>query len=199
MDIGEPGGASDRQIWSACELKQCVEDGLMDLPPAAPLPHDDRPMPYWFIGDDAFGMKTWLLKPFSKRGLTREERIFNYRLSRARRVVENTFGILVQRFRCLRTTLQQRPETVARIAKACVCLHNLMRIRYPRHSNFLLDDEDVEHNLVPGAWRDNVMMEDLQAIGGNVDTREAKEVRLYLKHYINGSAGAVSWQDRMVQ
>ncbi|XP_053400597.1 putative nuclease HARBI1 [Mercenaria mercenaria] len=73
VDVGEPGGTLDRLIWNACELKQYVEEGLMDIPHAAP--QDDRPLPYWFIGDNAFGMKTWLLKPFAKRGLTGEERI----------------------------------------------------------------------------------------------------------------------------
>ena len=74
----------------------CIEGGLIGIPTPSPLPDDDKPIGYYIIGDDAFGMKTWLMKPFSRRSLENDERIFNYRLSRARRLVENAFGILAK-------------------------------------------------------------------------------------------------------
>jgi len=39
-----------------------------------------------------------LTKAFQSKQLTNERRVFNYRLSRARRVIENTFGIMTSRF-----------------------------------------------------------------------------------------------------
>ena len=63
------------------------------------------------------------MKPFSARRLPDEERIYNYRLSRARRVVENAFGIMANRFGCLLTTMSQNPETVTSIVLACCMLH----------------------------------------------------------------------------
>jgi hypothetical protein len=51
------------------------------------------------IGDEVFPLKTYLMKPYSYTQLSFEEKVFNYRLSRDRRVVENAFGILARSFR----------------------------------------------------------------------------------------------------
>jgi len=55
-----------------------LEDNL-GLPDADTIPGDDRNTPFFLIGDDAFPFKTWMLKPYSRRNLTDDERIFNYR------------------------------------------------------------------------------------------------------------------------
>ena len=115
VNVGARCSASDAQIWNQSDLKEVIEDGTIGFLAAAPLPGDDRPIPYFIIGDDTFALRTWLMKPFSRRNITNEERIFNYRLSRARRTVENAFGILANRFVALLTTLTQQPGTVASI------------------------------------------------------------------------------------
>ena len=65
------------------------------------MTNEDKDTPFFLVGDDAFPLRTWMMKPFSHRGMSNEERMYNYRLSRARRIVENTFGILAHRWRCL--------------------------------------------------------------------------------------------------
>jgi hypothetical protein len=125
VNIAAPGGFSETQIWNQSELKKVIERGLISLPTSNPLPGDDKPMGYYFIADDAFGMKPWLMKPFSRQGLAYDERIFDYRLLRARRVVENAFGILANRFRCLLSVMNQKPETVHVTVLTCVCFRNM--------------------------------------------------------------------------
>ena len=53
------------------------------------------------------------MKPYAQRQLTKEQRVFNYRLSRGRRIVENAFGILGQRWQIRITTMQHDTETIA--------------------------------------------------------------------------------------
>ena len=128
-DVGGTGSASDAQIYNDCELKECAEDGTLGFPDPEPLPNDNHDVPYFFIGDNAFALRSTMMKPYSLRGLTNDQRIFNYRLSQARRVVENAFGILANRFQVLLSTMQHHPSTVKLIVKACLILHNLMRTR----------------------------------------------------------------------
>ena len=199
IEVGGNGACSDAQVFNACEVKDACDDGTIGFPQPTPLPDDDVPMPYYFIGDDAFALKTWLMKPFSHRNLINEERIFNYRLSRARRIVENGFGILVHRFRCLLTTMQQEPDTVTSCVMACICLHNLLRAANPSLPPGLVDAEDEQHNLVPGAWRAEADLSDLSTVvGGNFSQKVAKIQRLTLKHYLNSPVGSVPWQINMI-
>ena len=101
------------------------------------------------------------MKPYSHRYQIVPERIFSYRLSRARRVVENAFGILAHRFRCLLHTLHVKPSYAVKITKACMTLHNIMRTRYPAMQNADLDQEDEHGQIVRGAWRDDPVLADI--------------------------------------
>ena len=198
VDVGATGAASDAQIYNACELKECMMDNSIGFPPPEFLPHDNQDaVPYFIVGDDAFGLSSFLMKPFARRGLELDERVFNYRLSRARRVSENAFGILANRFQVLLSTMQHSPSTVKLIVETCCLLHNLMRTRYPGVQNPLLDREDDDHNIIPGEWRkDRRHMLDMQRVKGpSQATRQAKRQRLLLKHWCNAeNAGAVPWQ-----
>ena len=199
-DVGANGSASDCAVFNQCVLKKSIENRKIGFPDPESLPHDDKNMPYFLVGDDAFPLKAWMMKPFAHRNQTHEEAVFNYRLSRARRIVENCFGILVYRWRCLLGTLQQEPDTCKLIVKACLCLHNLMRLRYPGLQNQDADQEDAKGNLIPGAWRNNAVLDEMrhEQQGGNLGTRDAKAQRVYLKCYYNSDAGRVPWQDLVV-
>ena len=199
VDVGSHGSAGDAQVFNNSELKEAIDKGVIGFPEAESLPDDDVQMPYFIAADDAFALRSWLMKPFSKRKMENTERIFNYRLSRARRVVENAFGILAHRFRCMLTTMQQDPETVTSIVLACVCLHNLLRIRKPKEGRSLADQEDDDHNIIPGDWRKYFpLLDGASDFARNTTSRTAKKQREYLCGYYNSSVGSVSWQNDMI-
>ena len=93
--------------------------------------------------------------------MTEEERIYNYPLSRARRIIENAFGILANCFRCLLSTLQLSPEKLKHLVFATVVLHNIMRAQYPGLQNGLLDREVHDHCLILGLWRIDAVMQEM--------------------------------------
>ena len=163
-DVGTNGAASDSQIFK--DLYDAIQDGSLNMPPPDCLPNYDTPKPYYFNPDDAFALKTRLMKPHANQNLTWDQRVFNYRLSRARRVVENAFGILAQRCGCLLGTMHQAPETVAIIIRAAVSLHYLLRIKNcisPRVIN-------REDNLQSGFLRRIANMHDMeQHMRGSAD------------------------------
>ncbi|VVC25644.1 Harbinger transposase-derived nuclease domain [Cinara cedri] len=77
-----------------------------------------------FVADVAFLIKTYLMKPYNRRNLTREQAIFNYRLSRARRISKYAFSILVSKFRIFERPIPLIPHKVNKIVLACCAIHN---------------------------------------------------------------------------
>ena len=200
IDVSGMGSSSDAHIYNNSELKQGLENNnIRGWPATRPLPHDTQDVPYFLVGDDAFSLRPYLMKPYSNKNLTREERIFNYRLSRARRVVENAFGILANRFEVLLTTMNQMPETVKLLVETCIILHNIMRSRFPVLQNRLVDNVDQQGNIRPGAWREGRDLEDTRNVQApNRASKEGKKQRNLLRHWCNSEAGSVPWQNRMV-
>ncbi|KAF0725423.1 protein ALP1-like [Aphis craccivora] len=86
IDVGSYGKESDSTIFKNCPFGKKLYAGLLNLPAPVVLPNTDNfPEPLVVIGDEAFGLHKNLLRPYPGRGLTQKRKIFNYRLSRARR------------------------------------------------------------------------------------------------------------------
>ncbi|KAG0710409.1 putative nuclease HARBI1 [Chionoecetes opilio] len=153
IDVSGKGSTSDAHLYNASVLREALEkNDIVGFPQPDPIPGDTEDVPYFLVGDNAFALRTYMMKPYSNKEMTRKQRIFNYRLSRARRVVENAFGILANRFQVLLSTMLHEADTVRLLVKTCVILHNLMRSRYPVMQNRLVDVERPNGVwcLVPG-------------------------------------------------
>ena len=128
VDVGCNGRVSDGGVFLNSKLYTMLEKNERNMPPPAPLP--GRPqidVPYFLIGDDAFPLKPYMQKPYPSRNLTVEKRICNYRFSRARRIIENVFGIVSNRFRILQKPIDLDPDNVISVVRACCALHNFLR------------------------------------------------------------------------
>ena len=79
-----------------------------------------------FFADQAFGLKKHMMKPYRNKNTPLDQRIFNYRLSRARRVVENTFGIATTRFHIFRRPIIANIDKIILITQAIKALHNFL-------------------------------------------------------------------------
>jgi len=152
-DVESYGKGNDAQIFNTSEMRQAFFLNEMNLP--APSTHDGHLLPYVIVGDEIFGLKTWLMKPYSGRGLTKEPAIFNYRLSRCRRPIEDAFGIVAARWRIFRKPIRGAPENVDSFEKVCLCFHNYLILTGNAMylpSSFV-DSEDSSGNIRAGDWR----------------------------------------------
>ena len=69
-------------IFDCSKLKKKIEDGTLGLPAPEPLGEGGPDLRYFMLGDDKFAFMPWIVKPYSRRQPTREERIANYRICR---------------------------------------------------------------------------------------------------------------------
>ena len=83
--IGSNGRMNDSGVWK-------IEDNCLNIPAPTPLPFRYIRIPYVFVGDDAFALKSCMMKPYPQTNLTPEKRAYNYNHSRVRRISENSFS-----------------------------------------------------------------------------------------------------------
>jgi hypothetical protein len=89
IDVGTNGRANDASVFSKSTLNEALQQNLLKI-------HAEGV----FLADDAFPLRTNILKPYTRAtALSKTQLVFNYRLSRGQRVVQNSFGVLVARFR----------------------------------------------------------------------------------------------------
>lgn len=127
-NVGCQGRISDGGVFNAAHFKKCLDENKMHLPSTHVLSGQSEALPFVFVADDAFPLAVNVMKPFpGAHGKGSKERVFNYRLSRARRVSENVFGILTSVFRVLRKPMLLEPDTATKIVLAIIYLHNFLR------------------------------------------------------------------------
>ena len=139
------------------------------------------PYPYFVLGDKIFPLKTWLMRPHPGK-LAQQERVFNYRLSRARRVIDNCFGILAARWRTFSAPIEASVTDVERYLLAYIALHNyLHQTDHPSYCpNSFVDCEDSKRGIKEEELRKigterNGVLANLHNVRGSLYMERVKE------------------------
>ena len=104
VDIGAYGRQSDGNVFANSLFGKKLENLQLPLPAEEPRTATSEPqLPYVFVGDEA--LLPNVMRPYPGSHLPYEKKVFNYRLSLARRLVENAFGILASKYRFLHRPL----------------------------------------------------------------------------------------------
>ncbi|XP_057310152.1 uncharacterized protein LOC130648138 [Hydractinia symbiolongicarpus] len=199
VDVGQSGRNSDGGVFLNSDLGTAINDQTLGIPNARILRGTQENFPYVFVGDEAFPLKRFMMKPYARSNLNSKKRICNYRFSRARRVIENCFGICASRFRIFRRPIIRKIETVVKITKAVVALHNyLMKHESASYCPSGYPDVEATNGITPGEWRSETTdcngLLPIANQGSNNFSRSAAQIRDQFCRYFNSPAGSLSWQ-----
>lgn len=184
VDVGCKGRISDGGVFHNSTLYNAIERNMLGIPPPKLLPGSDIKTPFVILADDAFALKTYLVKPYNFRSHDVGERIFNYRLSRARRMVESTCSLMPSKFRIMRTTIDIDEKNVKSCVLAICVLHNFL----------LTTDDDYIRTIDQGTEIKTETETGSETNQRRNCSNEAKNVIGKLKEYFVG-VGQVSWQN----
>ncbi|CAH2088483.1 unnamed protein product [Euphydryas editha] len=109
-NCGAKGRSSDSGIFQETSLYNALLENSLKLPRLERITQGGPKMPFIIVGDSAFALTENIMKPYPgihERG--NKKCIFNYRLSRARRIIENVFGILCVVFRVFTKPIPLKP------------------------------------------------------------------------------------------
>lgn len=180
IDIGAYGASSDSNIFKQSNLHKKLEKDKLNIPQPRTLPGDEggKIMPFVLVGDEAFALSKHVLRPYPRRNLSIAQRIYNYRLTRARRMVECAFGILCNKWRIFHRAIDVHLHFCEIIVKTCCVLHNFIRKRDG------IRFEDTLHECP---------LDNIEAIGTR-SSMQGTTVRDYFKDYFISPQGSLSWQ-----
>ncbi|XP_065305170.1 putative nuclease HARBI1 [Dermacentor albipictus] len=193
VDMGAQGRYSDASFFKRSLLQAVFEEGALGLPSSI------SKWPPCFVGDAAFPLRTYLMRPYPGRKLDDRKKVFHYRFSRARRCIENAFGILVSRWRVFLGTVEGAPELLNNMIQAAVCLHNFLKAD-AAYCPDEYSDTLCGKTVYDGEWRRTVTEIGTKTVpSNNCPTSAAMVMRDELADYFMSAEGSLPWQRRLVR
>lgn len=162
----------------------------LHIPPHEVPKNSFTALPFVFVGDEVFPLRKYFLKSYSQKELTHTRQVFNHRLSRARCVVENVFGILSSRFRIFSSPINMKLEHIESAVMACCTLHNYLR-RTKGDTYSVVGDGNIDEQ------EPRTLLTSLERTHNRRGREEAVEVREQYHEFFN-TVGALPWQEKMM-
>ena len=122
---GYAGSIHDARVLRMSSLVNEVEDSTILVSPVirSGTGEEIRPL---LVADPAYKLTNWCMKPYPEtRAITPSQRNCNKALSRARVVIEQAFGMLKGRWRCLLVKLDESVDKIPLTIITCCILHNI--------------------------------------------------------------------------
>ena len=137
------------------------------------------------------------MHPFAEKKLTDEMRkIFNYRLSRAQRIIENTFGIFVSSWRIFQKPIEGKLELVRKIVLVATALDNYLQQTHNVHYTPVgfVDSEDKSAAIIKGQWRKLIdsNLQSVRPIRNSSYAKNALQFREALADFFASENGSLS-------
>lgn len=187
IDVGAYGKECDSAVFKETQFWKNLIDNRLSIPLSTTKLGADFELPYVFVADEAFALHEHVLRPFGGHQLNNVKKIFNYRLTRARRYVECAFGILANKWRILHRPFNVSLDLAVDIVKTCCLLQNFIHKEEGIISNPVCDNLTTDTNL-PDVPRSNSVRGSLTA---NV-------IRNKFADYFMSSEGQLPWQNQYV-
>lgn len=181
IEVGGRGKQSDGGTFIASTLFNLLEAKQFCVPPDQELPGSNIKLPNVMIGDEAYPLKKYLMRPYPRRVLTPRREYFNTRLSTARKCIECAFGILYSKWRFLSKDIETYPDKACVLIKCACILHNYIRIHDGESD---LDYCTVMENLNMQPYKNDVQLNQGQGRDYNRSSREAKQIREMFETYL---------------
>lgn len=195
-DFGTNGRISDGGVLQSTKFFEKLDNKLLNIPT-----EDTDTLPYVFVTDEPFPLREDMIKPYQHASLDSDDKkIYNYRLSRVKRIVKNVFGILTSRFRIFHTQINLKPKYIDSVVMASCVLHNFLMAQsgssYSPSDCF--DCENIEDGIVTlglSSTLSNMEPLDPRNLGNDTDIAEQIRER-FTNYFVN--EGQVPWQDKFI-
>ncbi|GFS21046.1 protein ANTAGONIST OF LIKE HETEROCHROMATIN PROTEIN 1 [Elysia marginata] len=188
-DVGDFGVNSDGSVFKNSTFVQCFLNNSLNLPPPKCMDVSGTKIPYCFVADEAYPLKDNLMRPYGGRNLDNPKRIFNPRLSRARKCVECAFGISTAKWKIFQRPLKLNVNNSIKVIMAACALHNFVRARDGK----LKDSATSQNKISPKTPLTNI--EALAQTGRASNT--ASQIREHFTNYFVNE-NLVEWINRLV-